>query len=236
MAGYQLGENKFDVGTYVTVPKYRRLGLGTKTWNAAMESMGPNCNVSLSAVHGRVPMYNKMGFGVITSKRDTFAGVPNRAALSGKLPEGVVIEELGQGRVDELRDYDYEISGVDRFDIVRRYLTTCMDSVLMARKDEQVVGYVATHEDQGHHFLAPLYSDNKEIATALMSRLLENVPANESIAIDMFRDNQDASELRKELGINSVIYFEGTLVFTHEKYASRIDKIYSTLAPGILVV
>ena len=221
---------------YLTDPKYRGLGLGTKTWNAALKGVGHNCNINLVAAHGCDSMYSKMGFGILGPKRDVFVGVPNRKAFSENLPQDVVIEELEKGCVDDLRDYDCEISGLERFSAVKRYLTTCVGSVIVARKGDEIQGYAALDKREGHHFLAPLYADDKEVAKALMCRLLEDVPAHESIAFDMFRGNKMTNELREELGINTVLFGNMTPMFTREKYASQIDKIYSTISPGFLLV
>ena len=236
VTGYKLSEDQFDVSTYLTDPKYRGLGLGTKTWNAALEDMGPNCNISLIAEHGKESMYNKMGFGILGPKRDVFVGVPNRNALPGTLSDDVVIEELGKECLDDIRDYDLETSGVDRFVAIKRYLSTCVGSVIVARKGDQVQGYAALDKREEHHFLAPLYADDKEVAKALMGRLLEDVPAQESIAFDMSRENEEAHKLREELGVNQVLFGDITPMFTRERYASRVDKIYSTISPGILLV
>ena len=235
MACYKFGPDKLHVSMYITDPKYRGLGLGRKTWNAALEGMAPNYQLSLFAGHGFEAMYTKMGFGIIGPKRDYYVGVPNRTALSGTLPAGVMIEELGKECVDDLRDYDYETSGMDRFLVVKRYLTTCVGSVIVARKGEQVKGYAAFEKRGEYYYLAPLYADDKDVAKALVGRLLEDVPVHESIAFDMSRENKEGNKLREELGINKVLFDDLTPMFTHDMYAFRDDKIYSSLSTGMLL-
>ena len=236
MAGYRFSPGKLHVSMYLTDPKYRGLGLGRKSWNAALEDMGPHYNLSVVACTGVDSMYTKLGFGIVGSQRDVFVGVPNRSTLSGKLPAGVLIEQYGKGCMDDLREYDYEVSSVDRFEVVKRYLTTCVESVIVARESDLVKGYAALEKRGEHYHLAPLYADGREVAKALMSRLLEDVPAHESIALDMPRGNKGASTLREEVGINKVLFGDLTTMFTHEMYASRDDKIYSTTSTGMLLV
>ena len=227
--GYKLDEDKFNVSAYLTDPRYRGIGLGRKTWEALVERLGPSWNISLSAMHGTVAMYAKMGFNTIGPKYRTFSGVPDRTILLGELSEEVVVEELQKDCVDSLRDYDLKVSGVDRFALVSRYLTTCVGSVLVAKKSEQVLGYTTLDKRLHYHFIAPLYADNKNVAMALMRRLLQDVPATEPIAMAMFNDNQEANELRKDLGIHTVFANDSTML-TGKKYACQIDKVYSIVA------
>ena len=236
MGGYRFSPDKFHVSMYLTDPKYRGQGLGRKSWNAALEGMGPNCNLGLIAGHGLESLYTKTGFGILGPKRDVFVGVPNRKALSGKLPADVLIEQYGKGCMDDLREYDYEVSGVDRFEVVKRYLTTCVGSVIVARESDQIKGYAALEKRGEYYHLAPLYADGREVAKALLGRLLEDVPAHESVALDTPRGNKWASTLREELGINKVLFGDLTPMFTREMYASLNDKIYSTVSTGILFV
>ena len=230
MVGYKYGENGFDVGVYFTDAKYRGLGLGTKTWNAALEGLGPNCNISLNANHGMPSLYAKLGFDISGPKRKIFVGVPNRMALYGSLPANVVIEKLEKGCVDELRKYDREVSGVDRFAIVRRYLTTCVGTTFVARKGVQIVGFAALDKRSLYHSFSPLYADNMDVAVALTRRLLELVPEKKPVAMDVFSENLNAHVLRKDIGINEVLQEEMTLMFTREKYDYQIDKVYSDIA------
>ena len=227
----KLGEDKVDVSVYLTAPKYRGLGLGTKTWTAALEGLGPNCNISLTAVSDKVPLYSKMGFGIIGPKRKFFAGVPNRTSLLGKLSEDVGIEELKKGSIEELCGYDLHVSGVNRFPLVRRYFQACIRPILVASKSDQIVGYASLDKRADYHFIAPLYADNKGVAMALISRLIEDVSTQEPIAMDVPDDNQDARELREDLGIHEAVSGYFIPMLTRERYDCRIEKVYSALAP-----
>ena len=229
--GYKLGDDKFDINLYMTDKKHRSLGLGRKTWDATLEGMGPTWNISLNAAFGKVDMYSKIGFGIIGPKRKLYVGVPNRTVSLGKLPENVVIEDLGKECLDELRGYDLEVCGLDRFSIVRRYLKACAGSILVAKTGDRVVGFSSLDKRSGYHIVAPLYADNKEVAMALMSRLLEGVPAEEPIGLEMFNENQEANNLRQKLGIHQIFANDMTYMFTRMRYDWQIDKVYCDIAP-----
>ena len=224
--GYKMGEDNFDVGIYLTDKKYRGLGLGTKTWTAALEGLGPNCNISLSSVLVKLPMYSKLGFNIVGPKFKTVFGVPDRSALMGTLPENVVIEELDKGCLDELRAYDLKLNGVDRFAIVKRYLMTCLGPILVAKKADQILGFATLNKLGNYHFFEPLYSDNKEVAKAFMRTLLKDVPVEDTIALDAFSENQEATELLKDLGITNVKGSETFFMFTGVKFDCQINKVY----------
>ena len=234
MIGYKLADDGFNVGVFLTDMKYRGLGLGTKTWKAALKDLGPNSNISLNADCGTPSMYYKMGFEISGASRKIFGGVPNRTAISGNPPAKVVIEELEKGCVDELRNYDLTVSGVDRFTIVRRYLTTCVGTTFVARKGNQVVGVAALDKRSQYRTLyysfSPLYADDKDVAFALASRLLEDVPDKEPIAMEVFSENLEAEILRMDLGINNVLDEGTTLMFSRKTYDCQIDKVYSDIA------
>lgn len=232
---------KFDprtafIGFYATKPGYQGKGIGIKCWKKMLEYLGPDKNVGLCSSPSQVSVYrDKSGFKV----EDTNAMVLHEASANDvnfdglvKSVENVTIRRMEADDLPFIISYDEKLAGINRSKLLEPGLNEPDSVVMVAVKSAKIVGYGAIKPTNCDiPMIAPLYSDNQEIASCLLYHLLDSQRefVEKGLVMFVLNTNQGAMDLAASIGMKAG-YFCPRL-WTKSPVTGDVSKIYGLYSP-----
>ena len=177
------GEASACVGYYIVLELFRGKGYGLKTWEAALESVGSDCNVQLYSVMEMQSKYENLGFSSgWLSRRYTFTVARAEESLSDfQLPSSVgAVFPAGQVSFEKLVEYGADMMGSSQACrlMLAAWISHSQESswaAISSRGD--VLGYLimtktARFPHEGYR-IGPFYSDSAPVARSLLKVAVE---------------------------------------------------------------
>ena len=183
------------IGFYMVSPEYRGQGYGLKIWNHAME-YGDGCTLGLDGVPAQQKNYAKSGFHLAWrniryeylrgSERENIPEVPE-SFLS---PEELSFEELAA--------FDALHFGGKRREFLSPWLALEKSRSLVARRNDAIRGYITLRQCRRGYKIGPLFAADPLLGEVLFLKVLEDLPQETPIYLDVPEPNKEALALAEK--------------------------------------
>ena len=183
------------VGNMIVDDGHRRRGVGSAILQAVLdflEERGASRQELYATPAGR-PLYARYGFEPIGPS--TTVSVPR-----GLVPvtDAIELADAGPAALADLVAYDAPRFGGDRRTVLAPMLSDPERPLVLARREEEIVGYGWIRPDVER--VSPLLADSLEIAAALVGAAFGRMPSAESLALNLPPENHDGVARLAELG------------------------------------
>ena len=158
------------IGMVLVEPQRRKLGIGTKLMQVALEylSKAGVATIKLDATQAGRPLYEKLGF-IEESLVERWEGTAGSGGLSS-LPLDRTIRE-------DALVLDRDAFGVDRSKLMEMLVDDCHVTPLVARDGEgRLTGYGLARPGTAAVYVGPLIAKGREASMTLLDGLLSQVP------------------------------------------------------------
>lgn len=183
------------VGNMIVDDGHRRRGIGSAILEAVIAFLADRgiVRMELYATSAGRPLYARHGFEA--AGPSTMVRVPRAVGAPAR---GIDLSDAGPAALAELAAYDVPRFGGDRRAILRRMLDDPRRPLVMARRDDRIVGYGWVRPDGER--IGPLLADAPQIAVALVAEAFERMPVAELLSLNLPTDNRDGAARLAELG------------------------------------
>ena len=183
------------MGLFIMRKDIRRQGLGRILWRERLrrlrERLQPDAPIGMDGVFDMVPFYAAGGFKLL------YRDLRYEGKADGTLdPAAIPLDEIGWANVAA---YDLAVSGIDRPDFMRRWLSQPGGNGFAVQRDDAVSGYGFIRPCRSGFKIGPLYADDAGIAERLLNSLLATVQGK-PVALDVPEPNGPAVALAEERG------------------------------------
>lgn len=184
------------LGLYILRRDLRRQGLGRPFWQELLRRhqarLKPGAPIGLDGVFDMAPFYAADGFTLLY--RDLrYEGIATGTADAG----AVALDRIDWNAV---LGYDAAVSGLDRPDFMRRWLSVPGGKgFALLTERGTICGYGFARPCRNGYKIGPLYADTAESANRLLETLLAAV-ANAPVALDVPEPNGPALHLAERRG------------------------------------
>jgi [ribosomal protein S18]-alanine N-acetyltransferase len=184
------------VGNMVVAVDHRRRGIGGAILEAVLAFLAERSvtRFELSATDLGRPLYARYGFE--PNVGGVSAVVPR--ALHGDREAGIGLAEAGPDSLGALADYDTPRFGGDRRPLLTTMLADPDRPVLLARRDDAIVGWGWARPEADR--IGPLVADSPAAATSIVIGALERMPATATVRLNMPGANRVGAEAFAALG------------------------------------
>ncbi|MBE1284825.1 MAG: GNAT family N-acetyltransferase [Rhodobacteraceae bacterium] len=207
------------LGFYIVDPEFRGQGYGLRLWEAALKHAG-NRVVGLDGVVQEQENYRKSGFE-LAWRNNRFGGVPQRL---DPVP-GVTVEPL-MGPEPGLLALDAQVFPAARDAFWQGWLTAQGHVSLRAVEGAGTTGFATLRPCRTGYKIGPLVAQDRNVARALLAKLLTHVPDGQDVFLDVPEPNPEALALARELGLSPV--FE-----TARMYKGAVPQLETNLIYGV---
>jgi len=183
------------VGNMIVDEQHRRRGIGAAILQSVIDFLAERGAVRLelyATVEGR-PLYARHGFEL--TGPSSMVSVPPRIA---RRADDVHLSDGGNEAAADLIAYDTPRFGGDRGVVLRPMLADPERSLIVARRDGQILGYGWVRPDSER--VGPLVADTPEVAIALIGEAFRRLPSAEALTLNLPPDNRAGVERLTELG------------------------------------
>jgi ribosomal protein S18 acetylase RimI-like enzyme len=203
------------IGLYIVAPRWRGLGLGWRTWQAAMDRLGIDV-VGLDGVVEQQANYALSGFA-LAHRNIRYSGIPHGGPHEG-------VEDLSAADLTQVAEYDAPCFGAARPDFLRRWLEIPGGRTAGVRDGDRLVGYGVVRPCRDGAKVGPLFADDPEIARAIVGRLVAHAGAGATVVLDVPEPNAAALALAREQGLEPV--FETARMYRGGDPALPLERVF----------
>lgn len=219
------GDDYGFLGFYIVAPKFRGQGFGLQIWNAGMDYLKGR-TIGLDGVVEQQDNYRKSGF-TYAYKNTRFQGVaPDLSSMSKLAPE-LQIRSILSDDYEQILKFDRECFGVARDDFLRFWLTGAAAEYRQSKVavlDERVVGFSTIRKCVEGFKIGPLFADDVMIAQQLVGGLINEIPGQSTIILDVPEPNHEAVALAERFELEPVFTTARMYCGTPENV--KIEKIF----------
>ncbi|QJX01091.1 GNAT family N-acetyltransferase [Frigoriglobus tundricola] len=169
------GEQFGFLGLYIVRPEYRGRGFGLAVWAAGMAHLAGR-NVGLDGVLAQVPNYERSGF--------RFAHHTTRYTGTGGGRSPADLVPLNAVPFESVAGYDAMCFPARRDAFLREWINLPESVALGATGPRGLTGYGVLRKSVNGYKVGPLFADDAETATRLLSGLAAAIPG-EAFTIDV---------------------------------------------------
>lgn len=206
------------MGFYIVKLEYRGLGYGWALWQAGMAFLAGR-SIGLDGVLAQQANYTKSGF-VLAYRNIRYMGWrPQVLATPSSQLQPVHSLDIAQ-----LIAYDAQCFGVERSIFLQAWLTAAGTRAWAHVEDGQLCGYGVIRLATEGYKIGPLFADRAEVAQALLSALLADIPASATFYWDIPEPNAAALDLAQQYGLQPV--FETARMYAGSTPALPIERIF----------
>lgn len=188
------------LGFYIVHPDHRGTGVGMTIWHAGMAYLEGRV-VGLDGVVAQQDNYRKSGFGY-DSRNIRFSGIP-RVPLPASTDFQVLL--ASEDHIDALVTYDRQVFPADRRAFLKHW-TLHQDGVdrhtKLAVRDGLIIGFATIRKCVSGYKIGPLFADKAHVASTLVSHLIAEFSAYDSVMIDVPEQNVAAIKMAEALGLS----------------------------------
>jgi len=186
------------IGLYIVLPAWRGHGIGLRLWNAGMARLAGRV-VGLDGVPAQQENYRRSGF-VPAWQNKRFAGPARRPA--GPAPAQIV--PLASVDFASLRTDDRRAFPAPREAFLRAWTAMPNATGLAWMESGRIAGWGVIRRCREGHKIGPLVADTPQRADALYAALCAQVPAGDTVFLDVPLPHADAVALAQGQGLHGV--------------------------------
>lgn len=176
------------LGFYIVKPEYRGQGYGFKIWQAALEYLGDRC-IGLDGVVAQQANYRRSGFEL------AHRSIRYQGSRLDQTPIHKNIVNVSEWPLDEVYSYDQRHFPSDRRRFLDCWLHQTGHHALGYCESNQLLGYGVIRPSHSGYRIGPLFSDRPDIAEALFLALMAQIPAGNTVFLDVPEVNTMAVDL-----------------------------------------
>jgi GNAT superfamily N-acetyltransferase len=185
------------IGLWFVLPSHRGRNIGAALLHAALNRLGER-GVTLNAVPETHAFWKRCGFvDVYSNVRFSIEGARRRTT------DPAVIPVRGDA-VEKVIAYDGMISGIERYDFVKAWVTQPRAKAVCYKDGATVRGYGVMRKARSGFRLGPVFADGSAIAAELLASLLSQAPESEPVLLEVPSANSAATELAESFGMKRV--------------------------------
>ena len=213
------------LGLYLCHPEYRGKGIGLKTWNAGLSSVGARC-VGLDGVVDQQENYSRSGFSYV-HRNVRYAGpisqliseLESSSTNNGIKTSLATIEDL-----NAVVEYDAHVGGLERPTFYKAWLKNhSTRKTMIAMANERIVGVAGIRQCASGYKVGPWLADNATVASTLIYETVKPYQ-HESVMIDIPEPNRAAAELLQSSGFAPV--FETARMYRGAAPSIDTDRLF----------
>lgn len=220
ISAVRYGENFGFIGLYIVKPQWRGQGYGLKVWKAGLDYLAGR-TVGLDGVLSQQDNYRRSGF-VLAYRNMRFAGI-TKPLPADDLPAAATLLSLQAIPLTMLLDYDRTCFPESRADFLRAWISQ-PGTIALGIIQQHLLAYGVARQCRAGWKIGPLFADSRQLARALLSALLQKIPAGEEYFLDIPACNADACELVQEQQMHMV--FETARMYLGKPPDTDIRRIY----------
>jgi hypothetical protein len=205
------------IGFYIVRPAWRGQGHGLALWHAAMARLQGRL-IGLDGVVAQQDNYRRSGFQ-LAYNNVRHEGVPRRAA--SRDPN---VLPLAQVPFDELLRYDTAFFTEPREVFLRHWIAQRGSVALGIRRGGALAGYGVLRPCRDAFKIGPLFADDPDLADRLLRALVDTLPAEARVQLDIPAVNPAAVALVAAHGLAPV--FQTARMYTAEAPRVALERIY----------
>jgi len=221
ISAVRYGSSYGFIGFYIVKPEFRGRGHGWAIWQAALARLQGR-TVGLDGVVAQQDNYRRSGFE-LAHRNARYAG-QQTAGSSRAAPPTVPLVPISQLPVQALLDYDRGFFPAARADFLQVWVTQPGTVAFAAVGNDTIRGCGAVRPCRTGYKIGPLFADSPLIADAILSGLLQHVPAGEPFYLDVMTTQSAAVELATRRGMQVV--FETARMYLGAAPAISPDRTY----------
>ncbi|MBO6916828.1 MAG: GNAT family N-acetyltransferase [Rhizobiaceae bacterium] len=213
------------LGFYIVAPKFRGQGLGLQIWNAGMDYLKGR-TIGLDGVVEQQDNYRKSGFSYAYKNTRFQGAAPDLSSMLKPAPE-IQIRSILPDDYEQIFKLDRECFGVARDDFLRFWLTGAASEYRQSKvaiHDEKIVGFGAIRKCVEGFKTGPLFADDAMIAQELVGGLINEIPEQSVIILDVPEPNHDAVALAEQFELEPV--FTTARMYCGTPKSVKIEKIF----------
>jgi hypothetical protein len=189
------GRDAGSMGLFIMRADLRRQGIGRLLWHERLRRLRarlrPDAPIGMDGVFNMAPFYEAGGFSFL--HRDLrYQG----NAAGQRDPAAIPLDRIAW---PELAAYDARVSGIQRPDFMRLWLSLTGGTGFALRQDGGLSGYGFLRPCRSGCKIGPLYADNADVARRLLASLLATIPG-QPVSLDLPEPNEAALRIMGELG------------------------------------
>ena len=183
------------MGLFIMRADLRRQGLGRVLWHERLKRLrarlNPEAPIGMDGVFDMAPFYSSGGFRLL------YRDLRFEGEAAGTLdPDAIPLQDVP---LSEILAYDLSVSGIERPDFMRRWLSQPGGKGFAWRRDGAVAGYGFLRPCRKGFKIGPLYANDADVASRLFDSLLSTIPGNPAV-LDVPEPNEDAMALVAQRG------------------------------------
>ncbi len=213
------------LGLYLCHPEYRGKGIGLKTWNAGLSSVGARC-VGLDGVVDQQENYSRSGFSYV-HRNVRYAGRMSQlvSALESSItPDNKKICIATISDLNAVVEYDAQVGGFERSSFYKAWLKNqSTRRTMIAMEHERIVGIAAIRRCASGYKVGPWLANNTSVASTLLYETVKPYQI-EGVMIDIPEPNRAAEQLLQTSGFAPV--FETARMYRGEAPKIDTDRLY----------
>jgi GNAT superfamily N-acetyltransferase len=205
------------IGFYIVRPAWRGQGHGLALWQAAMARLQGRL-IGLDGVVAQQDNYRRSGFQ-LAYNNVRHEGVPRR--VDSRDPNVLL---LAQVPFDELLRYDTAFFTEPREVFLRHWIAQRGSVALGIRRGSALAGYGVLRPCRDAFKIGPLFADDPDLADRLLRALVDTLPAEARVQLDIPAVNPAAVALVAAHGLAPV--FQTARMYTAEAPRVALERLY----------
>ena len=127
-----------------------------------------------------------------------------------------------------INDYDLQIHKIDRKSWIADFIQKYQGVAALDNKNN-ICGYGILKESNGIFSFSPLLADSLAIARVIARHLLKMIPRDKMLEVPFYKENSDAMELAKQLGLQDDVepLYQ---MFTKQRFIVPIQRVFFIMA------
>lgn len=198
VSGVRYGEHYGFIGLFIVLPEYRDKTYGWRIGQAALSRLAGR-TIGIDGVVAHQSSYQRLGFAY-AHRNVRYQG--EVAAAGSAVQSGIVA--LADRPFDEILAYDRSCFPEVRNAFLQRWIDTPGGCALGWMHQDRLAGYAVARPCREGFKIGPLFADSATGAEALLSGLLNRLPAGQTFFLDVPQTNPAAVALAESRGMQMV--------------------------------
>jgi ribosomal protein S18 acetylase RimI-like enzyme len=221
ISAVRYGDDFGFIGFYIVAPNFRDHGYGGRLILHASRHLAGCRSIGLDGVEAQQSNYARHG------ARYAHDNIRFEGHGSGKtvpLPPGAEVRLLSDIPIETVLDYDRRHFPADRSGFLNAWIHQPEALALGILRSGKLSGFGVRRRCRTGYKIAPLFADDPETASTLLSALRNGIGSNESFYLDAPQTNEHAMALSGDLGMQPV--FHTARMYIGETPELPIQEIY----------
>lgn len=192
------------IGMVIVNKEYRGQKISSLLLSGVIEYSKNIISLKLDATPAGQPVYQKFGF---TDEYKVYR-YTSMSVLKNEihLEKGISIERASLENLSEVADYDKQIFGAKRKQLIEFLIRNFSEKAWLLRQNGRINGIALGRKGNRFHHIGPVYASCPDFAKKLILKSLENIESQPAV-VDIPEDKTELTEWLNSLGFTMQRYF-----------------------------